>query len=188
MEGCLFGNGERCGNVDIVTLALNMYTQGVQPGLDFSDITAVARRPRNAPRAGAPAPPYAGDLVFTRVLGLTQDAIKERLYAQDPHALWEVPYLPIGPADLGRTYDSVIRVNSQSGKGIAFLLRTGTWRGDARRMQVEFSAVVQRETDTSEAEMNASALWTLFQSPTCTPRRTRPLCATAQARRRRAGH
>ncbi|MGE5332632.1 MAG: 2-isopropylmalate synthase [Nitrospirota bacterium] len=166
VEGCLFGNGERCGNVDIVTLALNMYTQGVQPGLDFSDITAVARVAEECTALPVhPRHPYAGDLVFTAFSGSHQDAIKKGFAAQDPHALWEVPYLPIDPADLGRTYDSVIRVNSQSGKGgIAFLLEREHGVVMPRRMQVEFSAVVQRETDTSEAEMNASALWTLFQS------------------------
>ena len=166
VEGCLFGNGERCGNVDIVTLALNMYTQGVHPNLDFSDITAVARVAEECTSLPVhPRHPYAGDLVFTAFSGSHQDAIKKGFAAQDPNALWEVPYLPIDPEDLGRTYDSVIRVNSQSGKGgIAFLLEREHGVVMPRRMQVEFSAVVQRQTDTSEAEMNASALWTLFQS------------------------
>lgn len=166
VEGCLFGNGERCGNVDIVTLALNMYTQGVHPNLDFSDITAVARVAEECTSLPVhPRHPYAGDLVFTAFSGSHQDAIKKGFAAQDPNALWEVPYLPIDPADLGRTYDSVIRVNSQSGKGgIAFLLEREHGVVMPRRMQVEFSAVVQRQTDTSEAEMNGSALWALFQT------------------------
>ena len=166
VEGCLFGNGERCGNVDIVTLALNMYTQGVHPNLDFSDITSVARVAEECTSLPVhPRHPYAGDLVFTAFSGSHQDAIKKGFAAQDPKALWEVPYLPIDPADLGRTYDSVIRVNSQSGKGgIAFLLERERGVVMPRRMQVEFSAVVQRQTDASEAEMNGSALWALFQA------------------------
>ncbi|EJE48360.1 2-isopropylmalate synthase [Acidovorax sp. CF316] len=166
VEGCLFGNGERCGNVDIVTLALNMYTQGVHPGLDFSDITAVARVAEECTALPVhPRHPYAGDLVFTAFSGSHQDAIKKGFAAQDPNSLWEVPYLPIDPADLGRTYDSVIRVNSQSGKGgIAFLLEREHGVVMPRRMQVEFSAVVQRQTDASEGEMTGNALWKLFQS------------------------
>jgi 2-isopropylmalate synthase len=166
VEGCLFGNGERCGNVDIVTLALNMYTQGVHPGLDFSDITSVARIAEECTGIAVhPRHPYAGDLVFTAFSGSHQDAIKKGFAAQSPNALWEVPYLPIDPADLGRTYDSVIRVNSQSGKGgIAFLLEREHGVVMPRRMQVEFSAVVQRQTDASEGEMSGDALWELFQS------------------------
>jgi 2-isopropylmalate synthase len=166
VEGCLFGNGERCGNVDIVTLALNMYTTGVHPGLDFSDITAVARVAEECTSLPVhPRHPYAGDLVFTAFSGSHQDAIKKGFAAQDPNGLWEVPYLPIDPADLGRTYDSVIRVNSQSGKGgIAFLLEREHGVVMPRRMQVEFSAVVQRQTDASEGEMTGDALWKLFQS------------------------
>ena len=166
VEGCLFGNGERCGNVDIVTLALNMYTQGVHPNLDFSDITAVARVAEECTALPVhPRHPYAGDLVFTAFSGSHQDAIKKGFAAQDPNALWEVPYLPIDPADLGRTYDSVIRVNSQSGKGgIAFLLEREHGVVMPRRMQVEFSAVVQRQTDASETEMTGDALWGLFQA------------------------
>ena len=166
VEGCLFGNGERCGNVDIVTLALNMYTQGVHPGLDFSDITAVARIAEECTSLPVhPRHPYAGDLVFTAFSGSHQDAIKKGFAAQDPNALWEVPYLPIDPADLGRTYDSVIRVNSQSGKGgIAFLLEREHGVVMPRRMQGEFSAVVQRQTDASEGEMSGDALWSLFQA------------------------
>lgn len=165
VEGCLFGNGERCGNVDIVTLALNLYTQGVHPQLDFSDITAVARVAEECTSIPVhPRHPYAGDLVFTAFSGSHQDAIKKGFAAQDPKGQWEVPYLPIDPADLGRTYDSVIRVNSQSGKGgIAFLLERERGVVMPRRMQVEFSAVVQRQTDASETEINGAEIWSLFQ-------------------------
>jgi len=165
VEGCLFGNGERCGNVDIVTLALNMYTQGVHPGLDFSDINAVARIAEECTSIPVhPRHPYAGDLVFTAFSGSHQDAIKKGFAAQDPDGVWEVPYLPIDPADLGRTYDSVIRVNSQSGKGgIAFLLEREHHVVMPRRMQVEFSAVVQRATDASETEITGDELWRLFR-------------------------
>ena len=166
VEGCLFGNGERCGNMDIVTMALNLYTQGVHPQLDFSNITAVARVAEECTGIPIhPRHPYAGDLVFTAFSGSHQDAIKKGFAAQDPDALWEVPYLPIDPADLGRTYDSVIRVNSQSGKGgIAFLLEREHGVVMPRRMQVEFSATVQRHTDASETEMGAAQLWELFQA------------------------
>ena len=166
VEGCLFGNGERCGNVDIVTLALNMYTQGVHPNLDFSDITSVARIAEECTSLPVhPRHPYAGDLVFTAFSGSHQDAIKKGFAAQDPNALWEVPYLPIDPADLGRTYDSVIRVNSQSGKGgISFLMEREHGVVMPRRMQVEFSAVVQRQTDSNETEMTGDALWKLFNT------------------------
>ena len=165
VEGCLFGNGERCGNMDIVTMALNMYTQGVHPQLDFSDITAVARVAEECTGIPLhPRHPYAGDLVFTAFSGSHQDAIKKGFAAQSADAAWEVPYLPIDPADLGRTYDSVIRVNSQSGKGgIAFLLEREHGVVMPRRMQVEFSAVVQRHTDASESEVDGTALWALFQ-------------------------
>ena len=166
VEGCLFGNGERCGNVDIVTVALNMYTQGVNPELDFSDITGVARIAEECTSLPIhPRHPYAGDLVFTAFSGSHQDAIKKGFAAQDPNGIWEVPYLPIDPADLGRTYDSVIRVNSQSGKGgISFLMEREHGVVMPRRMQVEFSAVVQRATDSSDSEMNGDALWELFDA------------------------
>jgi 2-isopropylmalate synthase len=166
VEGCLFGNGERSGNVDLVTLALNLYTQGIQPGLDFSDINAVARAVEEATRLPIhPRHPYIGDLVFTAFSGSHQDAIKKGMAAQKPDALWEVPYLPIDPADLGRTYDSVIRINSQSGKGgIAYLLERDHGVVMPRRMQVEFSALVQQEADASESEMTAQQLWAMFES------------------------
>jgi 2-isopropylmalate synthase len=164
VEGCLFGNGERSGNVDLVTLALNLYTQGVHPGLDFSNIDAVARTIEEATHLPIhPRHPYVGDLVFTAFSGSHQDAIRKGMAVQKPDAPWEVPYLPIDPADLGRTYESVIRINSQSGKGgIAYLLERDYGVVMPRRMQVEFSAVVQREVDASETEMTSEQLWSLF--------------------------
>ncbi len=164
VEGCLFGNGERTGNVDIVTLALNLYTQGVAPGLDFSDINAIARTVEHCNQLPIhPRHPYVGDLVFTAFSGSHQDAIKKGFAAQQPDACWNVPYLPIDPADLGRSYDSVIRINSQSGKGgIAYLLETEYGIVMPRRLQVEFSGVVQRHTDRHGGEMSAADIWQLF--------------------------
>lgn len=164
VEGCLFGNGERTGNVDVVTLALNLYTQGVSPGLDFSDINAVARTAEYCTQLPIhPRHPYVGDLVFTAFSGSHQDAIKKGFAAQKQYEPWNVPYLPIDPADVGRSYDSVIRVNSQSGKGgIAFLLETEYGVVLPRRLQVEFSAAVQRHTDAHGGEMSAAEIWALF--------------------------
>ncbi|HEY6898209.1 MAG TPA: 2-isopropylmalate synthase, partial [Rhodocyclaceae bacterium] len=164
VEGCLFGNGERTGNVDLVTLALNLYTQGVAPGLDFSDINAVARTAEECTQLPIhPRHPYAGDLVFTAFSGSHQDAIKKGLAARRDGEMWNVPYLPVDPADVGRSYDSIIRVNSQSGKGgIAYLMETGHGIVMPRRMQVEFSSVVQQHTDASGAEIDAEGLWQLF--------------------------
>ena len=166
VEGCLFGNGERSGNVDLVTLALNLYTQGIHPGLDFSDINAIGRAVEEATRLPIhPRHPYIGDLVFTAFSGSHQDAIKKGMAVQKPDAVWEVPYLPIDPADLGRTYDSVIRINSQSGKGgIAYLLERDHGVVMPRRMQVEFSALVQSQADASETEMTSQHLWSLFEA------------------------
>lgn len=166
LEGCLFGNGERTGNVDLVTVALNLYTQGVHPGLDFSDINAIARTVEHCNQLPIhPRHPYVGDLVFTAFSGSHQDAIKKGLSVQKTDALWNVPYLPIDPADLGRSYDSVIRVNSQSGKGgIAYLLETEYGITLPRRLQVEFSAVVQHHTDAHGSEVNAADLWQLFSA------------------------
>ena len=164
VEGCLFGNGERTGNVDLVTLALNLYTQGIAPGLDFSDINAVARTAEDCTQLPIhPRHPYVGDLVFTAFSGSHQDAIKKGFATQQMDALWNVPYLPIDPADLGRSYGSVIRVNSQSGKGgVAYLLETGYGVVLPRRLQIEFSAEVQRHTDRYGGEMSAAELWALF--------------------------
>ena len=164
VEGCLFGSGERTGNVDIVTLALNLYTQGIAPGLDFSDINAVARTAEHCTRLPIhPRHPYVGDLVFTAFSGSHQDAIKKGFAAQQPDAMWNVPYLPIDPADLGRNYGSVIRINSQSGKGgVAYLLETEYGVVLPRRLQIEFSAEVQRHTDRHGGEMSAADIWALF--------------------------
>ncbi len=164
VEGCLFGNGERTGNVDLVTLALNLYTQGVSPNLDFSDINAVARNFEYCTQMPIhPRHPYVGDLVFTAFSGTHQDAIKKGFSAQEADALWNLPYLPIDPADLGRSYDSVIRINSQSGKGgVAYLLETEYGIVMPRRLQVEYSAEVQRHTDQHGGEMEATDIWALF--------------------------
>ncbi|MGB3615249.1 MAG: 2-isopropylmalate synthase [Elainellaceae cyanobacterium] len=165
VEGCLFGNGERTGNVDLVTLAMNLYTQGIHPGLDFSKINEVARTVEDCTQLPIhPRHPYVGDLVFTAFSGSHQDAIKKGFAAHSPDGLWEIPYLPIDPADLGRTYESVIRVNSQSGKGgMAFLLERDYGLAMPRRMQIEFSQVVQRVMDERGEEMTSSQLWALFQ-------------------------
>src|SRR3954463_11309162 len=165
VEGCLFGNGERSGNVDLVTLALNFYSQGIHPGLDFSDINSIARAVEEATRLPIhPRHPYVGDLVFTAFSGSHQDAIKKGMAVQKPDALWEVPYLPIDPADLGRTYDSVIRINSQSGKGgIAYLLEQSYGVVLPRRLQVDFSSAVQLYTDDSGQEVTPAQIWELFQ-------------------------
>jgi len=164
VEGCLFGNGERTGNVDIVTLALNFYTQGVAPGLDISDINAIARTVEYCTQLPIhPRHPYVGDLVFTAFSGSHQDAIKKGFAVQHADAMWNVPYLPIDPADIGRSYDSVIRVNSQSGKGgIAYLMETEYGVVMPRRMQVEFSGVVQQHTDKHGGEVSAADIWQLF--------------------------
>ena len=164
VEGCLFGNGERTGNVDLVTLALNLYTQGIAPNLDFSDINAVARNFEYCTQLPIhPRHPYVGDLVFTAFSGTHQDAIKKGFSAKGTEARWDLPYLPIDPADVGRSYDSVIRINSQSGKGgIAYLLETEYGVVMPRRLQVEFSAEVQRHTDQHGGEMEAAKIWALF--------------------------
>ena len=164
VEGCLFGNGERTGNVDLVTVALNMYTQGVHPGLDFSDINAVARTFEHCTQLPIhPRHPYVGDLVFTAFSGSHQDAIKKGFAAQEAAEQWSVPYLPIDPADVGRSYDSVIRVNSQSGKGgIAYLMETEHGVVMPRRLQVEFSGAIQRHTDAHGGEVSADDIWSIF--------------------------
>ncbi|AVJ17922.1 2-isopropylmalate synthase [Serratia sp. MYb239] len=165
VEGCLFGNGERSGNLDVVTLALNLYTQGIAPGLDFSDIAAIARVAEECTALPIhPRHPYVGDLVFTAFSGSHQDAIAKGLNAQKGDAIWRVPYLPIDPKDLGRTYDSIVRVNSQSGKGgIAFLLQRDHGITMPRRMQVEFSAIVQALADGSETELTSEQIWAVFE-------------------------
>ncbi len=166
VEGCLFGNGERTGNVDIVTLALNLYTQGIDPCLDFSDINAIARTVEYCNQLPIhPRHPYVGDLVFTAFSGSHQDAIKKGFAVQESDQLWNVPYLPIDPKDVGRNYDSVIRVNSQSGKGgIAYLLETEYGVVMPRRLQVEFSGVVQKHVDSHGGEISAADIWQLFSA------------------------
>ncbi|MBI6911206.1 2-isopropylmalate synthase [Pseudomonas palleroniana] len=165
VEGCLFGNGERTGNVDLVTVALNMYTQGLDPQLDFSDIDGVRKVVEECNQIQVhPRHPYVGDLVHTAFSGSHQDAIRKGFAQQKDDALWEVPYLPIDPADIGRSYEAVIRVNSQSGKGgIAYLLEQEYDISLPRRMQIEFSQVVQAETDRIGLEMTAQQIYALLQ-------------------------
>jgi 2-isopropylmalate synthase len=165
VEGTLFGNGERTGNVDIVTLALNFYTQGIHPGLDFSNINEAARTVEYCNQLPIhPRHPYVGDLVFTAFSGSHQDAIKKGFAARREDDVWEIPYLPIDPRDVGRTYESVIRVNSQSGKGgVAFLLERDHGIVMPRRLQIEFSQVVQSVTDASGKELSSEQIWSLFQ-------------------------
>lgn len=166
VEGCLFGNGERTGNVDLVTLALNLYTQGVDPELDFSDIDGVRKVVEECNQIPVhPRHPYVGDLVHTAFSGSHQDAIRKGFTQQKEDTLWEVPYLPIDPADIGRSYEAVIRVNSQSGKGgITYLLEQEYGISLPRRMQIEFSQVVQGETDRLGLEMTAQQIYKLLQS------------------------
>ena len=165
VEGCLFGNGERTGNVDLVTVALNMYTQGVDPQLDFSDIDAVRKVVEECNQLPVhPRHPYVGDLVHTAFSGSHQDAIRKGFAQQKADAVWEVPYLPIDPADIGRTYEAVIRVNSQSGKGgITYLLEQEYGISLPRRMQIEFSQVVQKEMDRLGLEMTAQQIHELLE-------------------------
>lgn len=166
VEGCLFGNGERTGNVDIVTLALNLYTHGIHPGLDFSNISDIARTAEECTQLPIhPRHPYVGDLVHTAFSGSHQDAIRKGFAARKPDEIWEVPYLPIDPADLGRSYESVIRVNSQSGKGgVAYLLEQNYGLVLPRRLQVELSPAVQREADATGKELSAQDLWKIFSA------------------------
>ncbi|HXA99696.1 MAG TPA: 2-isopropylmalate synthase [Steroidobacteraceae bacterium] len=166
VEGTLFGNGERTGNVDIVTLALNLYSQGVDPKLDFSNINEAARCAEACNQLPIhPRHPYVGDLVFTAFSGSHQDAIKKGLAARSDADLWDVPYLPIDPSDLGRSYDSIIRVNSQSGKGgVAYLLERDYQLVMPRRLQIEFSQVVQAAADITGKELTSGEIWDLFNS------------------------
>jgi len=164
VEGTLFGNGERTGNVDVVTLALNLFTQGVHPGLDFSNINEAARCVEHCNQLPIhPRHPYVGDLVFTAFSGSHQDAIKKGFGARSEGDVWEIPYLPIDPRDVGRTYESVIRVNSQSGKGgIAYLLERDYNLSMPRRLQIEFSQAVQAVTDATGKELMSEQIWALF--------------------------
>jgi 2-isopropylmalate synthase len=165
IEGCLFGNGERTGNVDLVNIALNLYTQGVAPELDFSDIDEVRRCVEHCNRLPIhPRHPYAGDLVYTSFSGSHQDAIKKAFASRNEGDAWEMPYLPIDPKDLGRSYDAVIRVNSQSGKGgIAYLLESEYGLELPRRLQIEFSQAVQAVMDDSGKELVAADIWRIFE-------------------------
>ena len=165
LEGCLFGNGERTGNCDLVNIALNLYTQGVSPGLDFSDIDEVRRVVEHCNQIAVhPRHPYVGDLVYTSFSGSHQDAIKKAFAARKEGDIWEMPYLPIDPKDLGRSYEAVIRVNSQSGKGgVSYLLENEYGLELPRRLQIEFSRVVQHEMDASGKELQAKDLWALFR-------------------------
>jgi 2-isopropylmalate synthase len=179
VEGCLFGNGERTGNVDIVTIALNLYTQGVSPQLDFSqidDVRSVVEHCNQLPVH--PRHPYVGELVYTSFSGTHQDAIKKAFALRAdaaPESVWAIPYLPIDPMDLGRSYEAVIRINSQSGKGgIAYLLETEYGLELPRRLQIEFSRVVQAVMDTEGKELSAQDLWDLFQREYGTARATAP--------------
>jgi len=167
IEGCLFGNGERTGNCCLVTVALNMYTQGIDPGLDFSDIDRIIETVEYCNQLPVhPRHPYGGELVFTAFSGSHQDAIKKGFEAQEMRndELWRVPYLPIDPHDLGRNYEAVIRVNSQSGKGgFAWVLEQGQGLKLPKRLQADFSRHVQRLADQLGRELNAADIWQTFQ-------------------------
>ena len=166
VEGTLFGNGERTGNVDIVTLAMNLYTQGVHPGLDFSNITPIMREVEHCNQLPVhPRHPYVGDLVFTAFSGSHQDAIKKgmALRKEDPDSVWAVPYLPIDPLDVGRSYEAVIRVNSQSGKGgVSYLLEQEHGIELPRRLSMEFSLVVQEVADRVGKEITSAMIYQTF--------------------------
>ena len=168
IEGTLFGNGERTGNVDLVTLALNMLTQGIDPHLDFSNINPIMREAEYCNQLPVhPRHPYAGDLVFTAFSGSHQDAIKKGLteIRNSNQEIWEVPYLPIDPKDVGRSYEAVIRINSQSGKGgVAYLLEKDHGLSMPRRLQIEFSQVIQKLADESGKEISPSDIWNNFQN------------------------
>jgi 2-isopropylmalate synthase len=174
IEGCLFGNGERSGNVDLVTLGLNLYSQGIDPMIDFSDIDEIRRTAEYCNRIGVhERHPYAGDLVYTSFSGSHQDAIKkgfdhlERAAEAAGQAVgdmpWAMPYLPIDPKDVGRSYEAVIRVNSQSGKGgVAYIMKADHNLDLPRRLQIEFSHVIQRHTDGEGGEVGAAQMWQIF--------------------------
>ena len=174
VEGCLFGNGERTGNVDLVTLAMNLLTQGVDPQVDLSDVDAVRRTVEHCTQIKVhERHPYGGDLVYTAFSGSHQDAIKKGFDAMDARAAaagvevsalgWAVPYLPVDPRDVGRSYEAVIRVNSQSGKGgVAYVMRTEHHLDLPRRLQIDFSAVVQARSDAAGGEVTAAAMWEAF--------------------------
>ena len=174
IEGCLFGNGERTGNVDLITLGLNLFSQGVDPHIDFSNLDEIKRTVEYCNQLAVPErAPYGGDLVYTAFSGSHQDAIKkgfEKMAAQASaegkhidDLVWAVPYLPIDPKDVGRSYEAVIRVNSQSGKGgVAYLLKTDRHLDLPRKLQIEFSRVVQNVTDSNGGEISSDSLWDIF--------------------------
>lgn len=174
VEGCLLGQGERTGNVDLVTLGLNLFSQGIDPGIDFSNLDEVRRVVEYCTSMPTPLrAPYVGELVYTSFSGSHQDAIKKGFAARaekvkatgsEDAVAWEIPYLPIDPHDVGRSYEAVVRVNSQSGKGgVAYLMATAHNLDLPRRLQVEFSRIVQRHTDSYGGEINADALWHIFE-------------------------
>ncbi len=165
VEGCLFGNGERTGNVDLITLAMNLFVQGVDPRLDLSDIDELRRVAEYCNRLPVhPRHPYAGDLVYTSFSGSHQDAIKKGMAAlDDDYEVWEVPYLPIDPHHVGRSYEAVIRVNSQSGKGgVAYIMEAEHQMVLPRRLQIEFSRAVQRVAEVSGTEISSERIWEVF--------------------------
>jgi len=176
VEGCLFGHGERTGNVDLVTLAMNLFSQGIDPQVDISDIDEIRRTVEYCTQLPVhPRHPYAGDLVYTAFSGSHQDAIKKGLEDLERQAAeqgvtvqqlpWEAPYLPIDPHDVGRTYEAVIRVNSQSGKGgVAYILKAEHKLDLPRRAQIEFSRVIQERTDTEGGEMTPDEIWSVFKA------------------------
>src|SRR5712671_1040907 len=167
IEGSLFGNGERTGNVDIITIALNMFTQGIDPGLDISDVEALKQVAEHCNRLPVhPRHPYAGELVFTAFSGSHQDAINKGFKAMrgSNSPLWEIPYLPIDPQDVGRSYEAVIRINSQSGKGgVAYILEQDYAVVLPRKLQIEFSKIVQRMADSEGTELTSGRLWEYFE-------------------------
>ncbi len=174
IEGCLFGQGERTGNVDLVTLGMNLYTQGIDPMIDFSDIDDVRRTVEDCTQMAVhPRHPYGGDLVYTAFSGSHQDAINKGFQVRDAKVAqaenpedvpWDIPYLPVDPRDVGRTYEAVIRVNSQSGKGgVAYLLSSTHSLNLPRRLQIEFSRIVQQHTDSDGKEVTADQLWEIFR-------------------------
>ncbi|AOG02460.1 2-isopropylmalate synthase [Blastomonas sp. RAC04] len=168
IEGCLFGNGERTGNVDLVALGLNMYTQGMHPGLDFSDMDEIVKTVEYCNQLKVPERhPYAGELVFTAFSGSHQDAIKKGFAAQEKRndQYWQVPYLPLDPADIGRSYEAVIRVNSQSGKGgVAWVLEQDQGLKLPKRLQADFSKTVQALADAKSMELSSGDIWQAFQT------------------------
>jgi 2-isopropylmalate synthase len=177
VEGTLFGNGERTGNVDIVTLALNLFTQGVDPGLDVADVDAIVRTVEYCNQIPVhPRHPYGGELVFTAFSGSHQDAIKKGFaaMAKSNSGLWEVPYLPIDPADIGRSYEAVIRVNSQSGKGgVAHIMLADHGLDLPRRLQIEFSQIIQKLADETGKEIPSATIWAEFEEEYLSPVRLR---------------